>query len=129
MDVQIRRSARRVGSVPTVAVPPGDVSVLHQVLYPAGWQGYRVEAAPGEKVKARLRGDHAAWFVVRCVNKWGQWEKGMLQNVIHTGNPEASYLNPKNEPSTFYFVVDTTEIVSGTEPYTITFTHEKQAAK
>lgn len=124
-DLQIRRSSRQVGTVPTVAVPPGNVAVAHTIVYPAGWQGYRVVAAPGEKIKARLRGTHQAWFVVRCVNKWGQLEKGMFQNLIYTGNPEASYINPKNEDSTVFFVVDTTEIVQGNEPFTLTFTREK----
>jgi hypothetical protein len=129
MDLQMRRGARRTGTVPAVAVPPGDVAITHQVTFPAGWQAYQVEAAPGEKIKARLRGDHAGWFVVRCVTHMGQLEKGMLQNLIHTGNPEASYINPRATVSTVYFVVDTTEMITGNEPYTVTFTREPAAGK
>jgi hypothetical protein len=127
IDLTIRRASRNTGSVPAVAVPPGNVEVSHQVDYPAGWFAFRVEVAPGEKVKARLRSDHEAWFVVRCLNKMGMLEKGMLQNLIHRGNPEASYTNFKKVPTMVYFVADTKEIVLGNEPYTITFTREAPA--
>jgi len=128
MDLMIRRSARRIGIVPALAVPAGNVAVTHRVSYPAGWQAFQVEAAPGEKIKARLRGEHEAWFVVRCVAKMGNLEKGMLQNLIQTGNPEASYRNFRKEARTVYFVVDTSEIVTSSEPFTITFTREGPAA-
>ena len=124
MDLEIRRSARNGGTVPAVGVPPGNVAITHKVMYPAGWQAYAVEAAPGEKLKARLTGDHQAWFLVRCVTRHGQIEKGMLQNLIPTGNPEASYENHKPKATTIYFVVDTTDTAGSTEPYTLTITRE-----
>jgi hypothetical protein len=127
MDLGMRRSARRAGTIPAVDVPPGDVAVAHQTVYPAGWQAYRVEAGPGETVKARLRGSHEAWFMVRCVGKMGQLEKGMLQNRIGTGNPEASFINPKAVPATVYFVVDTTDTSGAREPYTLVITRSKKA--
>lgn len=128
IDRRIRHSARRTGFLPGVAVPQGEaVAITHEISGPAGWQAYRVETAPGEKVMARLRGDHEAWFVVKCVNRNGQLDQGMLQNLIRSGNPQASYVNPGKAASTVYFVVDTTEILTGKEPYVVTFTREKGA--
>ncbi len=129
MELGIRRSARRGGFVPALAVPAGDTEIAHMVNSQAGWQAYRVEVAPGEKVHARLRGDHEAWFVVRCVNRMGLIERGMLQNRIHTGNPEASYINPKQEAVTVFFVVDTSETSALGEAYTLTILHLKPEAK
>jgi len=126
IELRIRRSARRTGFLPAVEVPKGEaIAITHEVSGPAGWQAYRVETAPGEKVHARLRSDHEAWYVVKCVNRNGQLEKGMLQNLIRTGNPEATYQNPGKQATTVYFVVDTTEILAGREPYVVTFTREK----
>jgi hypothetical protein len=122
-EAELRASARRGGTIPTVDVPPGDVAITHWTAYPAGWQGYRVEAGPNETVKVRLRGTHEAWFTVRCMGKMGQLEQGMLQNRIKTGNPEASYINPKNAPSTVYFVVDVSGTGGEQERYTLTITH------
>ncbi|BDU73055.1 hypothetical protein [Mesoterricola silvestris] len=126
IDVKIRRSARRTGFLPAVEVPRGEVlAITHEISSPAGWQAYRVDTAPGEKIHARLRADHEPWFVVKCVNRNGQLEQGMLQNLIRTGNPEATYVNPGKGPVTVYFVVDTTEILTGKEPYVLTLTREK----
>ena len=119
--------ARRGNFVRCVAVPPGEVAIAHRVTYPAGWQAYQVEVPPGEKIKARLRGDHEGWFVVRCVTRMGQLAPGMLRNLIPTGNPEGFYENVGKAPATVYFVVDTTEVTGGDEPYTVTFTRERPA--
>lgn len=121
MELQMRGIARRVGYVPAVAVPGGDVVVTHAVDPMAGWMAFRVEAAPGETLKARLRGDHEGWYLMRCVNKWGQIEQGMLPNLIPTGNPEASYTNPRGEAYTVFFVVDTTMIPLPNEKFEVTF--------
>lgn len=43
----------------------------------------------------------------------------MLQNLIPTGNPEASYTNPKKVTNTIFFVVDTSELGAEAEPYTL----------
>ena len=127
MDLQIRAMARRGGRVPAVQVPEGTVAISHKVTPQAGWQAYRVEVAPGEKIHARLRGDHEAWFVVRCVNGMGQLEQGMLQNLIKRGNPEATYTNPRKGTSVVYFVVDTSEVLGAYENYTLTFTRINQS--
>jgi hypothetical protein len=123
MEREMRGAGRR-SPLPCVAVPAGDVTIEHAVSQPAGWMTYRVDAAPWETVKARLRGGHEAWFAVKVVNKWGELEEGMLQNRIHTGNPEGSFLNRTGKTRTVFFVVDTTTIFNGEEPYTLTFTRE-----
>ena len=129
IDLGIRRSSRRMGSIPAVAVPAGDVAVSHEVMQPAGWYAYQVEAAPGETVKARVRADHNAWFVVRCVDRNGLLAKGMLQNLHPTGNPEASFINYEKEKVRVFFIVDTTEVFSASEPYVLTFLRVPNAVK
>ena len=42
-----------------------------------------------------------------------------IRNLIGTGNPEATYTNPKHEANTVFFVVDTTEPDVTGEPYTL----------
>lgn len=118
-DMEIRASARRGPSIPAVALPPEPVSVSDSVGSVAGWKAYRVEVPPGAKVHARIYGLHAGWFLVHTVNKMGMLEKGMLQNLQPTGNPEASYTNPKSAPNTIFFVVDTSETDVEKEPYTL----------
>jgi hypothetical protein len=121
LEDQIRRQARRTASLPAVAVPAAPVAVLDRIHDPAGWRAYRVEVPAKGTVHARLTGNHEAWFQVRVVNRWGQLEQGMLQNRIPTGNPEASFINPKPEAVTVYFVVDTTETGSQNEAFRLTF--------
>jgi len=129
MDRQMRRTARRTGPLPCVVVPIGEVAIAHGVALPAGWMAYQVEAGPLETVKAALQGDHPAWFRVKVVNKFGQLEKGMLQNLIPRGEPQASYINPKAAPAKVFFVVDTTLILNSAEPYTLTFTRSQAPAR
>ena len=117
--MQMRESARRGPSIPAVALPAGSVAVADTVGSVAGWKAYRIEVPPGVKVHARIHAVHEAWFTVRAVNRLGALEKGMLQNLILTGNPEASYTNPKAEANTIFFVVDTTEPDVSSEPYTL----------
>jgi hypothetical protein len=109
IESRIRAGARRTLSIPALALPQGSARVLDKVQDIAGWKAYRIDVPPGGTVKARLHGVHEGWFVVRTVNKWGSIEEGMLRNLIPTGNPEASYTNPKTETNTIFFVVDTTE--------------------
>lgn len=118
-QMEIRSNARRGPSIPAVALPNGAVAVSDSVGTMAGWKAYRVEVPPGAKVHARIRGLHEGWFRVSTVNKMGSLEKGMLQNLQPTGNPEASYTNPKAETNTIFFIVDTTEADAQAEPYTL----------
>ena len=122
-DIQfkMRREGRRA-IVQAVAVPALPAIVEDKVGEISGWKAYRVEAPPGATVKARLRGTHEAWFRVHTFNRWGQLDKGMLQNRIPTGNPEASFINPKAEKTSFYFLVDTTEMGAETETFRLEIT-------
>jgi hypothetical protein len=121
IQFQMRRRAR-VGTVKAVAVPSLPVVIEDKIDQISGWKAYRVEAPGGATVKARLHGTHEAWFRVHTVNRWGDLEKGMLQNRIPTGNPEASFINPKAETTTLYFLVDTTELGAETESFRLEFT-------
>lgn len=117
----IRRQGRR-GNPAAVAVPALPAVVEDAVADLSGWKAYRVVAPPGATVKARLRADHEAWFTVRTVNRWGRLEQGMLQNRIPTGNPEASFINPKQEGTVVFFLVDTQEALAEREPFRLEFT-------
>ncbi|HET6330134.1 MAG TPA: hypothetical protein VFF76_05030 [Holophagaceae bacterium] len=119
IQMQIRESARRGPSIPARALPDGPVAVKDIVGSAAGWKAYQVRVPAGAKVHARVHSAHDAWFVVRTVNRMGALEEGMLRNLIGTGNPEATYTNPKKETNTIFFVVDTTEIDVNSEPYTL----------
>jgi hypothetical protein len=114
----LRRSSRKV-SIPSVALPPGPLEVRDSMSAIPGWKAYRIEVPPHAKVKARLKGLHEAWFRVLALNKWGEIEAGMLQNKIPTGNPEASFINPKAERHTVYFVVDSTDLGVEGETYSL----------
>lgn len=121
LDVQIRRQARRTSSIPGVAVPSLPLAVRDRIADPAGWRAYRVEVPPKAAVHARITSVHEGWFLVRTVNKWGNLEEGMLQNLIPTGNPEATFRNPKDKATTVFFVVDTREMGAQGEAFTLTF--------
>lgn len=122
IQMEIRSRARHAATVPAVAVPTLPSVIEDRVELPSGWKAYRLDAPAGATVKARLRALHEAWFRVRIVNRWGVHEQGMLHNRIHTGNPEASFINPKQEKTTFYFIVDTTETSAETETYRLEIT-------
>ncbi|OQA37838.1 MAG: hypothetical protein BWY56_00591 [Acidobacteria bacterium ADurb.Bin340] len=112
-----RRAARRAATLPCLAVPRWPAEIQDQAVATAGWKAYRVEVGPRERLHARLRALHEAWFVVKVVNRWGQLEEGMLRSTLATGNPETTYENPKDQPATIFLVVDTTETGADQEPY------------
>ena len=123
IDARIRSQSRHAGSIqPAVALPEGSLKVKDKVADVSGWKAYRVEVPARGSIHMRLRGLHEAWFVLRTVNRWGSLEEGMLQNVIKTGNPEARYTNPTKGIKTIYFVVDTTELNTVGEEYTLEVT-------
>ncbi|HJV49586.1 MAG TPA: hypothetical protein VJ549_09960 [Geothrix sp.] len=74
--------------------------------FPAGWKAYGFSVPPGEKIHIRLHHPAEGWFRLVMFNKWGELEKGMLQNLIPTGNPEVSYTNSRKEPRSVYVIVD-----------------------
>jgi hypothetical protein len=122
MEASLRARARRGVNIPAAALPPGSLRVKDHIPDISGWRAYRIEVPAGGGFKARLHGLHEAWFVVKVLNRWGALEEGMLQNRIPTGNPEASYRNPKAAPTAVYIVVDTTESPMTGEAYTLTIT-------
>lgn len=122
LDTALRARARRGVNIPAVALPPGSTRVRDAIPDISGWRAYRIEVPAGGGFKARLHGPHEAWFVVKVLNRWGTLEEGMLQNRIPTGNPEASYRNPKAAPNTVYIVVDTTETHIQGETFTLDVT-------
>lgn len=122
-DLQLKlRGQSRKGNLSAVAVPSLPVVVEDRIGDPAGWKAYRVEAPQGATVHARLRGIHEAWFRVHTINRWGTQEQGMLQNRIPTGNPEASFINPRPGRVVLFFLVDTTEAGAETETFRLEFT-------
>ncbi len=118
IQMALRKSAR-TGSIPAVGLPAGPLQVQDTMDDLPGWKAYRIEVPPKATVKVRLKGLHESWFRVRAMNHWGEQEQGMLQNRIPTGNPEASYINPKAEGHAVFFVVDTTETSMGGEAFSL----------
>lgn len=129
LQMQIRESARRSPSIPARALPNGPVAVTDTVGSIAGWKAYRVDVPPGAKVHARIHSAHDGWFLVRTVNRMGTLEEGMLRNLLGTGNPEASYTNPKKETNTIFFVVDTSETSADSEPFTLVVDWPKEGGR
>jgi hypothetical protein len=74
--------------------------------FPAGWISYGFRVPPGEKLHVRLNHPNEGWFRLAMTGKWGNIEKGMLQNLIPTGNPEVSYTNFTKESRSVYVIVD-----------------------
>ncbi len=120
MEAMLRARARRGVNIPAVALPSGSFQLKDHISDSSGWKAYRLEVPAGGGFKVRLHGTHEGWFLVKVLNRWGTLEEGMLQNRIPTGNPEASYKNPKATPTTVYVVVDTTETDVQGEAYTLT---------
>lgn len=122
METTLRARARRGVNIPAVALPDGSIRLKDRIGDISGWKAYRLEVPPGGGFKVRLHGLHEGWFQVKVFNRWGTFEEGMLHNRIPTGNPEASYKNPKGTSNTVYIVVDTTETHMQGEEYTLTIT-------
>jgi len=118
-DAYLRRQARRTGMLPAVALPAGDAVVSDTIQDVAGWKAYQVVVQPGQTVKIRLKAMHEAWFVVKTVNRWGKFEKGMTQNLLHKLDPEATYINRDKETKTVFFVIDTNELNMFGEQFTL----------
>jgi hypothetical protein len=73
---------------------------------PAGWKAYGFRVPAGEKLHVRLRHSNEGWFRLMMVDRWGEVGKGMLQNLIPTGNPEVSFTNLTQEAQSVYVIVD-----------------------
>lgn len=104
---EIQSAARRRAYLPISAVAESARQLTGVALSPAGWKAYSFVVPPSGKLHVRLHHPNEAWFRVVMTNKWGGMSEGMLQNLIPTGNPEATFLNPsKTEAQAIYVIVD-----------------------
>jgi hypothetical protein len=116
---QARRGARMGPSIPALQLPAGSLRVKDKITDFSGWRAYAIEIPGGGTVKAHVVEGRKAWFRVLGVNAWGREEEGLLQNRIHTGEPQATYKNPGTETRTIYFIVDTLDANMTGETYTL----------
>lgn len=119
---QARQSARRSPFLSALQLPAGSVRVTDKIPDISGWRAYAIEVPPGGKVKVHVVEGRKAWFRVLAVNAWGRDEQGLLQNRIHSGEPQATYQNPSQETRTVYFIVDTLDANMSGEAYSIDVT-------
>lgn len=119
---EARRSARRGPSLSALQLPAGSVRVKDKIPDVSGWRAYAIEVPAGGKVKVHVVEGRKAWFRVLAVNAWGRDEQGLLQNRIHSGEPQATYQNPSRETRTLYFIVDTLDANMSGEAFEIEVT-------
>jgi hypothetical protein len=117
-----RHAARGGPSIPALQLPAGSVQVLDKIPDISGWRAYAIEVPAGGTVKAHVVAGRTAWFRVLGVNAWGRLEEGLLQNRIHTGEPQATYKNPGPGIRTIYFIVDTLDSNMAGEAFTLQVT-------
>jgi len=123
VDAMTRITSRKA-MPPTVALPEGDCIVSDQIKNLAGWSAFQATVPSGRTVKVRLKAQHEGWFEVKTVNKWGNYEREMLQNLVPKFDPEASYTNKSSQTKIIYFIVDTTEASSFNEKFFLHFSWE-----
>ena len=102
----VLRWMARQGFVPVLPIEDSDSELTAHALYPAGWLAYGIRVPAGEKIHLRLTHPNEGWFRLVMVDKWGRIERGMLQNLIPTGNPEVTYFNLEKEARAVYVIVD-----------------------
>lgn len=119
---QVRRSARQGASIPALQLPAGSLRVKDKVPDMSGWRAYAIEVPGGGTVKVHVVEGRKGWFRVLGVNAWGRDEEGLLQNRIHTGEPQATYKNPTKETRTVYFIVDSLDVNMVGDAYTVEIT-------
>jgi hypothetical protein len=119
---QARRSARKGPSIPALQLPAGSLRVMDKIPDISGWRAYAVEVPGGGTVKVHVVEGRKGWFRVLGVNAWGREEAGLLQNRIHTGEPQATYKNPTKESRTIYFIVDSLDENMVGDAYTVEIT-------
>lgn len=105
LAAEIQRNARR-GPIPIVRIAPDASEVKGFGLFPAGWRGYGFVVPPGESLKVSLFHPNRGWFRLQMVNKWGNLEEGMLQNVVRTFEPVVTYTNPSKQARAIYVIAD-----------------------
>lgn len=102
---EIQAMARR-GSIAVHPVSEDLAEFAGIADFPAGWKAYGFRVPPRENIRISLHHSNKAWFRLIMVNRQGGQEKGMLQNLIPTGNPETTYTNPTDETRRVYVIVD-----------------------
>lgn len=119
---QARRAARRGPAIPALQLPNGSLRVKDKIPDISGWRAYAIDVPGGGNVKAHVVEGRKGWFRVLGVDVWGSEEPGLLQNRIHTGEPQATYRNPTQETRRIYFIVDTLDYNMVGEPFTLEIT-------
>jgi hypothetical protein len=102
---EIQTMARR-GSIAVHPVGDDLAEFTGIADFPAGWKAYGFRVPSRENIRISLDHSNKAWFRLIMVNRQGEQEKGMLQNLIPTGNPETTYTNPTDETRRVYVIVD-----------------------
>lgn len=99
--------AARQGFLPVTRVEDNLSKFSGSAEFPAGWKAYEFLVPPGGNLHVRLTHPNEAWFRVTMGDRTGAMEKGMSQNLIPTGSPEATYKNPSShELRAVYVIVD-----------------------
>lgn len=126
---EIQWMARR-GSIAVHPVAEDAKVFQGESVFPAGWTAYGFAVPPGESLKVSLDHPNRGWFRLLMVNKWGDLEEGMLQNLTNTFEPVVTYTNPRKEPRAVYVIVDDPGWMSSKEnPFTITVTRSWEPGK
>lgn len=96
----------RTGFVATTRVADDATEVTDYSDFPQGWKGYAFVVPAKGTLHVSLNHVNRGWFRLVMMNKWGDLQAGMLQNVIYTGKPEVTFKNPKDEAQAVYVVAD-----------------------
>ncbi len=96
----------RQGFVACTRVADDALEITDYSDFPQGWKGYAFVVPPKGTLHVSLNHTNRGWFRLVMMNKWGDLQPGMLQNLIPTGNPEVTFKNPKDEAQAVYVVAD-----------------------
>ncbi len=96
----------REGFVACTRVADDALEVSDYADFPQGWKGYAFVVPAKGTLHVSLNHVNRGWFRLVMMNKWGDLQQGMLQNLIPTGNPEVTFKNPKDEAQAVYVVAD-----------------------
>lgn len=110
---------KRPSFIMTVIAPEGDCDIKDIMNNPSGFKSYRFNVLAKQTVTFKLNVLYKANFRLFTVNKWGDLEEGMLQNLIQKGEPQASYISPKDTTNIIYLIVTGDSSWTYWEPYTV----------
>ena len=96
----------RQGFVACTRVADDALEVTDYSNFPQGWKGYAFVVPAKGTLHVSLNHVNRGWFRLVMMNKWGDLQAGMLQNLIPTGNPEVTFKNPRDEAQAVYVVAD-----------------------